>query len=118
MDALVEVHSSDEVTIALDAGARIIGVNNRDLRTLQVDVHASETLIGRIPDDVVAVSESGLKTWEDLLHLRNTGYRGFLIGERFMAAADPGIELKTLLRNAAARPGTDSRVGGRAVSPR
>jgi indole-3-glycerol phosphate synthase len=97
LDALVEVHSADELSIALDAGATVIGVNNRNLRTLTVDVTASEALIARIPKGVVSVSESGLRTSEDLLRLRQMGYGAFLIGERFMTAADPGAALRDLL---------------------
>ena len=97
LDTLVEVHSEEELGVALAAGAGIIGVNNRNLRTLDVDVHASEALVARIPRDVVAVSESGLRTAADVLRLRELGYRAFLIGERFMAAEDPGAELRGLL---------------------
>jgi indole-3-glycerol phosphate synthase len=97
LDALVEVHDARELAIAVDAGARIIGVNNRNLRTLQVDVHASEALIADMPGDVVAVSESGLKDAADLERLRALGYRAFLIGERFMTAHDPGKALSGLL---------------------
>jgi indole-3-glycerol phosphate synthase len=97
LDALVEVHDARELAIALDVGARIVGVNNRNLRTLQVDVHASEALIAQVPGDVVAVSESGLKTSADVLRLRALGYRAFLIGETFMTAADPGAELRALI---------------------
>jgi indole-3-glycerol phosphate synthase len=97
LDALVEVHDADELSIAIDAGARVIGVNNRNLRTLTVDVTASETLIARMPKDVVSVSESGLRTSDDLLRLRQLGYGAFLIGERFMTAVDPGAALRDLL---------------------
>ena len=97
LDALVEVHEAQELAIALAAGARIVGVNNRNLRTLAVDVHASDELIAQIPPDVVAVSESGLRTADDVLRLRKLGYRAFLIGERFMTAADPGDVLRGLL---------------------
>ena len=97
LDALVEAHDGDEVTIALTAGARIVGVNNRNLRTLEVDVEASERLIGQIPEDVVAVSESGLRSAEDLVRLQSLGYRAFLIGERFMIEPDPGLALGALL---------------------
>jgi indole-3-glycerol phosphate synthase len=97
LDALVEVHDAEELSIALDAGAGIIGVNNRNLRTLTVDVAASETLIARIPNDVISVSESGLRTSDDLLKLRQMGYRAFLIGERFMTTPDPGAALRELL---------------------
>jgi indole-3-glycerol phosphate synthase len=97
LDALVEVHTTAELAPALDAGARIIGVNNRNLRTLEVDVQASELIIGRVPRDIVAISESGLKTPSDLDRLRALGYRAFLIGERFMTTADPGAELRTFM---------------------
>jgi len=97
LDTLVEVHDGGELSVALDAGADVIGVNNRNLRTLTVDVAASETLIARIPKDVVSVSESGLRTSEDLLKLRQMGYRAFLIGERFMTTPDPGAALRDLL---------------------
>jgi len=97
LDVLVEVHDVRELAVAVDSGARIIGVNNRNLRTLDVDVHASDNLIARIPADVIAVSESGLKTADDLVHLRHLGYRAFLIGERFMVADDPESELRGLL---------------------
>jgi indole-3-glycerol phosphate synthase len=95
--ALVEVHDAAEVDRALDAGAEIIGVNNRNLRTLEVDTRASELAAARIPSSVVAVSESGLKTADDLTRMRALGYRAFLIGERFMTAADPGAALGDLL---------------------
>jgi indole-3-glycerol phosphate synthase len=98
LDALVEVHDADELSPAIDAGARIIGVNNRNLRTLEVNVRVSEELIERIPRDVIAVSESGLRTAADLERLRALGYRAFLIGERFMAAADPGAQLRELVQ--------------------
>ena len=101
LDALVEVHSADELARAIDAGARIVGVNNRNLRTLDVDVRTSEALIARMPPDVVAVSESGLRSADDLLRLRDLGYRAFLIGERFMAAEEPGAMLKALIADAA-----------------
>ncbi len=101
LDVLVEVHDARELAIAVDVGARIIGVNNRSLRTLEVDVHASDELIAGMPAEVIAVSESGLRTSEDLVRLRNLGYRAFLIGERFMAAADPGSALESLLTSAA-----------------
>jgi indole-3-glycerol phosphate synthase len=101
LDALVEVHDAEELERAVDAGARIVGVNNRNLRTLEVDVHSSEALIARIPRDVVAVSESGLRTADDLARLRALGYNAFLIGERFMVQRDPGTALRTLLADAA-----------------
>jgi indole-3-glycerol phosphate synthase len=102
LDTLVEVHDVEELAIAIDAGARVVGVNNRNLRTLTVDVHASEALIARMPRDVVAVSESGLSKAEDLTRLAALGYRGFLIGERLMSAAEPGDALRALITAAKA----------------
>jgi indole-3-glycerol phosphate synthase len=100
VDALVEVHDAGELATALDAGAKIVGVNNRNLRTLEVDVELSDRLIGAIPGHVTAVSESGLKSAVDLLRLRALGYRAFLVGERFMAERDPGGALGELLGRA------------------
>jgi len=100
LDTLVEVHNASELAIAVDSGARMIGVNNRNLRTLAVDVHASEALVSMMPKEVVAVSESGLKSASDLARLSALGYRAFLIGERFMTAADPGGALRQLLEGA------------------
>ena len=97
LDVLVEVHDATELAIAIDAGARIVGVNNRDLRTLQVDVGVSEQLIATMPAEVIAVSESGLRTADDILRLKERGYRGFLIGERFMSTENPGAQLEELL---------------------
>jgi indole-3-glycerol phosphate synthase len=91
--ALVEVHDAAEVLRALDAGALVIGVNNRNLRTLAVDVEVSHRLAPLIPASATAVSESGLSTREDLERLRGDGYRAFLIGERFMLDADPARAL-------------------------
>jgi indole-3-glycerol phosphate synthase len=97
LDALVEVHDTEELDRALAVDARIVGVNNRNLRTLDVDVGASDALIGRIPRQVIAVSESGLRSAEDLVRLRTLGYRAFLIGERLMTSEDPGAGLRGLL---------------------
>jgi indole-3-glycerol phosphate synthase len=102
LDALVEVHDERDLGQAVEAGAEIVGVNNRNLRSLKVDLQASEELIGRIPTGVVAVSESGLKTPADLERLMALGYGAFLIGERFMTASDPGDALRHLLGAAAA----------------
>jgi indole-3-glycerol phosphate synthase len=111
LDALVEVHDADELAAAIEAGARIVGVNNRDLRTLAVDVRTSEALLARMPPGVVAVSESGLKTADDLARLARLGCRAFLIGERFMTEADPGAALAALLEAVAGRQGAGGRAG-------
>jgi indole-3-glycerol phosphate synthase len=97
LDALVEVHEAADVPIAIDAGARIIGVNNRDLRTLEVSVDASTELIDLLPEDIIAVSESGLRSPDDLRRLQALGYRAFLIGERLMTEPEPGAALKALI---------------------
>jgi indole-3-glycerol phosphate synthase len=97
LTALVEVHKAEELDRALAAGAGIIGVNNRDLKTLEVDLATSFGLAPKIPTGCLAVSESGIKTPEDLRRLREAGYRAALIGERFMIAEDPGRELAALL---------------------
>ena len=95
--ALVEVHDDEELSRAIDAGAQIIGVNNRNLRTLAVDVAASRRLGARIPANVVGVSESGLTSRADLEELAGQGYRAFLIGERFMTAPNPAQAISELL---------------------
>lgn len=95
--ALVEVHDLTECDRALNAGASIIGVNNRNLRTLQVDLEASHVIAARIPRDVIGVSESGLKTPADLQTMKALGYRAFLMGERFMVDPDPGAALAGLM---------------------
>jgi len=97
MEPLVEVHTRPELDRALAAGARIIGVNNRDLKTLNVCVETSYELIEIIPDDCLAVAESGLRTHDDLKNLRAVGFDAFLIGEHLMLAPDPGAALRELL---------------------
>jgi len=101
LDALVEVHDERELETALEAGADLIGVNNRNLRTLEVSVDASFRLASRMPATVVAVAESGLKSADDLDRLEAAGYRAFLVGERFMTAPDPGEALRSLLGSGA-----------------
>jgi indole-3-glycerol phosphate synthase len=101
--SLVEVHDESELERAVGAGARIIGVNNRDLKTLEVNLETSLRLRPAIPPGCIAVSESGIKTWEDLRCLAEAGYRAFLIGETFMTAADPGAALRQMLESLKAR---------------
>ncbi len=98
MEALVEVHTREELKRAVDAGARIIGVNNRDLKTLEVRVDTSYELIEAIPEECIAVSESGLRTSNDLKKLRDAGFDAFLIGEQLMQSADPAESLRLLAR--------------------
>jgi len=89
MDALVEVHTSAELKRALASGAKLIGVNNRDLRTFTVSLETSIELAGEAPTNVVLISESGLNTSDDLRRLQSHGYKGFLIGESLMRAEHP-----------------------------
>ena len=96
MDALVEAHDEDEVARAISAGADIIGVNNRDLRTFQVDVRNSIRLRNLAPKDIVFVSESGIKTNEDIQILYDNQVDGVLIGETLMRSPDKKIALEKL----------------------
>ncbi len=98
--ALVEVHDGAELSRAVDAGATIVGVNSRNLRTLEVDASVFESLAGRLPSGGVAVAESGLGRGADLVRLRALGYHAFLIGERFVTAEDPGQALRDVLQEA------------------
>ncbi len=100
LDALIEVHTSDELRRALNVGAKIVGVNNRDLQTFQVSLSTSERLIAEAPRDRLMLSESGLRDPEQLRHLHALGFRGFLIGEALMRAKDPETALRNLLVNA------------------
>jgi indole-3-glycerol phosphate synthase len=97
MEALVEVHTSEELTRALAADARIIGVNNRDLRSLEVRPKISDELIQAVPDECIAVCESGLRSHADLARLRAAGFDAFLIGEHLMAQPDPAAALRALV---------------------
>ena len=101
MEPLVEVHSREELARAIAADARIIGVNNRDLRDFKVRLETSLELVAEIPDGCIAVSESGLRTHEDLSHLHLAGFEAFLIGEQLMKNADPAAQLHALLTAAA-----------------
>ena len=99
MDALVEVHTKEELTRAVATGAKLIGVNNRNLHTFEVSMDVSVELASLAPTDATMVSESGLRTRDDLLALRALGYRGFLIGETLMRADEPELALRELLED-------------------
>jgi len=86
LQCLVEVHDEAEVEKALKAGARIIGINNRDLRTFKTDIRTTEKLIGSIPHDRIVVSESGIRTADDIRYLKEVGADAVLVGESFMKA--------------------------------
>jgi indole-3-glycerol phosphate synthase len=113
---LVEVHDDDELARAVDSGARVIGVNNRNLRTLTVDVDASYRLAARMPKHVIGVSESGLQMSADLERLSAAGYRAFLIGERFMVDADPAQAIRELMAGVGSDRSTRSERSDRAGS--
>ena len=100
LDQLVEVHDAEEMRRAAAAGAGIIGVNNRDLRTFEVTLETSEKLAPLAPDGVVLVSESGIENAADIGRLRHAGFQAFLIGEHLMRARDPGLALNDLISNA------------------
>ena len=101
LEVLVEVHDRAELDRALAAGATVLGVNNRDLKTLDVSLQTAVDLAPAIPDGVVAVAESGIRGGEDVRRLRGCGYDAFLIGERLMSAPDPGAALLRLVEEAA-----------------
>src|SRR5262249_55396167 len=97
MEPLVEVHTLEELERALAAQARIIGVNNRNLKTLDVRTETSFELISQIPEECIAVSESGIRSHAELLKLRDAGFDAFLIGTQLMLAPNPGAALQGLL---------------------
>lgn len=96
LDALVEVHSDEEMQRAVNCGAKLIGVNNRDLRTFSVSIETSIELASRAPEGVTLISESGLSTSDDIRRLVQYGYHGFLIGESLMRASDPKALIQSL----------------------
>jgi indole-3-glycerol phosphate synthase len=98
MEPVIEVHTAAELERALAASARIVGVNNRDLKTLAVRIETSLELIDQIPEGCVAISESGIRSHDDLLKVRRAGFDAFLIGEHLMLAPDPAAALSDLLR--------------------
>ncbi len=96
LDALVEVHTLEELERVINMGATLIGVNNRDLRTFNVSLDVSRELILHAPPGAIMVTESGLRMREDLLELHELGYSGFLIGESLMRTGDPANALRDL----------------------
>jgi indole-3-glycerol phosphate synthase len=100
LDALVEVHSAGEMNRAAQAGASIVGVNNRDLTTFAVDLETSIHLARLAPDGSTLVSESGINSGSDIRRLRSAGFSAFLVGEHLMRANDPGAALLQLISEA------------------
>lgn len=97
LDTLVEVHTREEMERAVACGAKLVGVNNRNLHTFDVSLDTSLSLAQNAPKDTILVSESGLRSATDLARLRDAGYRGFLIGESLMRSEDPAAALRTLI---------------------
>jgi indole-3-glycerol phosphate synthase len=100
LDVLAEVHDEVELRRALAAGANLVGINNRNLRTLETDLAVSEHLLPKVPSGVFAISESGMRDASDVARLRAAGARGFLIGEALMQSEDPKALIGALRRGA------------------
>lgn len=96
MDVLVEVHDADELQRALKLNLRLVGINNRNLRSFEVSLNATLDLLPQIPEGKIVVTESAIHTCEDVALMRNNGVNAFLVGEAFMRADDPGAQLATL----------------------
>ena len=97
MQAVVEVHSEDELEIALEAGAEIIGINNRNLETFIVDLQVTEKLASLIPESKIIVSESGIRTRADIDYLAKHRVHAVLVGEALVSSEDPAMVLRSLL---------------------
>lgn len=97
MAALVEVHNQRELIIALAAGADIVGVNNRNLKTFEVTLETSLRLAEEIPEGVMAISESGIHSHADVRRLQDSGFRAFLVGEHLITSEDPAAALRALI---------------------
>ncbi|MBT8048077.1 MAG: indole-3-glycerol phosphate synthase TrpC [Xanthomonadales bacterium] len=99
LDVLVEVHDEDELEAALDTGASLVGVNNRDLHTFTTDLGTSERLRPLVPEQRTMITESGIHSSADVQRMRRSDINAFLVGEAFMRAADPGAALRELFFN-------------------
>jgi indole-3-glycerol phosphate synthase len=97
LEVLLEVHNEAELNASLDAGADLIGVNNRDLKTFELSVEVSKRLAGQIPSSVVKVSESGIESVQTILDLKRYGYEGFLMGQNFMQHSRPEVACKNFI---------------------
>ena len=94
MDVLVEVHNGEELEAALKLKTNLVGINNRNLRTFEVSLDTTLSLLPRIPNDKLIITESGIFTREDVAAMRAANVHSFLVGEAFMRAGDPGTELE------------------------
>ncbi|HEY0878596.1 MAG TPA: indole-3-glycerol phosphate synthase TrpC [Zeimonas sp.] len=98
MDVLVEVHAADELDRALKLDTPLVGINNRNLRSFDVSLDTTLSLLPRLPPDRLVVTESGIQSREDVARMRASGVNAFLVGEAFMRAAEPGEALAELFR--------------------
>lgn len=96
LEAVVEVHDDEELKMAVDAGAEIIGVNCRNLKTFEIDRGVTETLISHIPNSIIKIAESGIRNVEDALQVKQLGYDAVLIGETLVRSADPSALIKAM----------------------
>ena len=99
LEVLIEVHNEEDLNKSLNKNIDFIGVNNRNLKTFDVNLDVSKKLSSKIPDNYLKISESGIKSIEDIKKLKSYGFKGFLIGENFMKSNSPGIELKNFIKN-------------------
>jgi indole-3-glycerol phosphate synthase len=97
LESLVEVHTREELSVAREAGATLIGINNRNLDTFETDILTSVRLSAELPAGTIGIGESAISTSTDLDVLKQSGLKGALIGEAFMRAADPGQELAKII---------------------
>ena len=96
LDVLIEVHDAEELTTSLPLGAKLVGINNRNLRTFETSLNTTVDLLEMISDDRIVVTESGIHTLEDVAFMREHKVNSFLVGEAFMRAEEPGDQLRTL----------------------
>ncbi len=99
LEILIEVHNENEIHKSLNSNIDFVGINNRDLKTFNVNLDRSKILSSKIPNNYIKISESGIKSIEDVKELKSYGFKGFLIGENFMKSNSPGIELKNFIKN-------------------
>lgn len=111
LEVLLEVHTSDEIERSFCDDIDIVGVNNRDLQSFAVSLETSESLASKIPNGVVKISESGIKTAQDVHRLRSAGFQGFLIGELFMRHSRPEEACATLVREVRSYTSTVKALG-------
>ncbi|NQT06046.1 MAG: indole-3-glycerol phosphate synthase TrpC [Candidatus Omnitrophica bacterium] len=97
MDAVVEIHNEEDLSKALSVDSKIIGINNRSLHTFEVDLSVTSNLKNSIPEDKITISESGIKTYEDIMYMKSLGINAVLIGETFMRSEDIGSKVRELM---------------------